>query len=122
MVSDLFIKIGLIFSSWFFAQVQPFAEMGISKGFDQLFTIGMMMLFIIYIINESKKKDKKVNEGQDIYVELLKSNTRAFNDFAKTSAAINDHLRETDRIRRERYDKLHIDIKELNDKLDQVNK
>jgi len=121
MYSDIVIKITLVFGSWFFAQVQPFAEFGISRGFDQLFTIGMMMLFIVYIIHENKKKDKKVDQGQEIYIELLKNNTEAFREFSESMTLVKQHMSESERIRRERFAKLYQDIEKIDTKLSDQN-
>lgn len=85
---SLSIKVALLIGMWIFAQVQPLAEVGIDKAFDQMFSIGLMMLFLVYMVYENRKKDKKQDEALEAYVELIRHNTKAIQNFAESNKDI----------------------------------
>lgn len=86
---SLSVKLVTIIGAWFFAQVQPFAESGlVEKAFDQLFSIGLLVVFLIYVVYENRKKDKKQDEALEAYVELIRHNTKAIQNFAESNKDI----------------------------------
>lgn len=83
--TDLVVKGGLVGAAWVFAQVKPLADLGIQQAFDQLFSLGLLMLFLVYMIYENKKKDKKHDQGQQAYVDLIQQNSEVIRDFAESN-------------------------------------
>lgn len=86
---NLSIKAGLLIGSWIFAQVQPLTDTGLlDKAFDQMFSIGLLLVLLIFMVLENKRKDKKHDSNQEAYVDLLTQNTEAIKDFNSTNKDI----------------------------------
>lgn len=85
-IVSLFTKCSLVIGYWVFAQVQPLSDAGIvDKAFDYAFSVGLMMLFLVYMVYENRKKDKKQDDNQSAYVDLLRQNTEAIKEFSASN-------------------------------------
>lgn len=115
--SGLSIKVILLISSWVFAQVQPLAEMGINKSFDFGFSIGMMSLFIVYMIYENRKKDTKIIDHQEIYVNLLEKNMDAMTKFSEALVLMNKSLDSAATERKDLFKEISEHLRQLNNNL-----
>ena len=113
----MIVKISLIAMSTLFAQVQPLAELGISRGFDQLFSIGIMVVFIIYMLNENKKKDAYLSNQSSDYQDLLEKNTEAINNFSRVMDSIQNVMVSHQEERKQTLSKLNENMEKMNDKL-----
>lgn len=82
---QLIIKVSLISASGFFAQVHPLAEIGIEKGFDQAFSIGIMFLFILYMIFENRAKDKQKDKVLADNLLVHQETLKAINNFSESN-------------------------------------
>lgn len=88
-IIGVLIKGSLVFGSWYFAQIKPFTETGIiDKAFDNMFSLGLMVVFLVYMVYENRKKDKQKDVVHGEYVELLKANITAIEAFAQSNKDI----------------------------------
>ena len=110
-------KSALIIGAWVFAQISPLAEMGINRAFDQLFSIGLMMLFLVYMIYENKKKDKKHELSQKEYVGLLKKNTEAIQEFSSSNKDVAKSVERSQSTQNQAFDRLTRAFEKLEQKL-----
>lgn len=116
-VISLTTKAALLIGSWVFAQVSPLAEVGIDRAFDQLFSIGLMMLFLVYMIYENKKKDKKHEDNQKEYVGLLKQNTEAIQEFSASNKDVAKSVERSQEAQNDALDRLTRAFEKLEQKL-----
>lgn len=107
------VKIIIIVASFLFYQLQPLAELGLSKAFDFGFSMGLMALFLVYIIMEKRKSDGDLRTTQNIYVDLLKANTEAIISFSQTLTILNNEIKQASDDRKDIYKELRSDMKEL---------
>lgn len=114
---SVIIKGSMLVFSWIFAQLQPMAEMGINKAFDIGFSVGLLVLFLVYMIYEKRKIDTELKTKQDIYVGLIQSNTEAMVAFTGVLNNMNSELLRVAQERKEIFKEINKNIKEMNDKL-----
>lgn len=84
------IKAILLTLAWLFAQVSPISETalledGLSRAFDQMFSLGIMFLFILYIALENRNKDRKKDELQSSLASMIEKNIQAINEFTSSN-------------------------------------
>jgi len=80
----------LLLLVWVFGQVSPIAETtmiedGLSRSFDQMFSLGIMFLFILYIALENRNKDRKKEELQNSLSSMIEKNIQAINEFSSSN-------------------------------------
>ena len=116
-VISLLIKITIIVSAWVFAQIEPLAEYGISQGFDQAFSIGLMMLFLVYMILENRKKDNHLTDKQDAYVDLLQKNQQVIAETAESQKDVSKTIERSTKAQTEALNRLTSAFEKLEQKL-----
>ena len=86
--AGLLLKISLLFLAGFFYVMSAFAETAVSQAFDQLFSIGLLVVFVIYMYMENKRKTAQREDAYRENVELLKLNIQAMNSYAEANKDI----------------------------------
>lgn len=77
------IKISLITSSFVLARFQTLSELGIvERAFEVSFSIGLLVLFVVYMIYENRKKDERQMRVHDDYVLMSKDTIKTVEGFA----------------------------------------
>jgi len=97
----LFVKIFLLITAFFggvFQSVTTVVDSGdvIDRAFDYSFSVGVMALFIVYMVFENWAKDKKKDTAQNRLTDLLSKNIEAINDFSGTNKDIAKTLERMD--------------------------
>lgn len=103
----LMVKIFLLISAFFTGVIQNIASntgVGgdfVDRSFDYSFTVGLMALFIIYMIFENWSKDRKKDTTQDRMTDLLITNIEAIKGFSETNKDIAKTLERMDKAQTE---------------------
>ncbi len=86
----LFVKVGILFSAWMVSFQQSVVEVistdeYIDRAFDTAFSLGLLILFVVYMIYENRVKDKRKELAQSENVELLRTNIEVIRSFTTSN-------------------------------------
>jgi len=82
-IISLGIKISLVTSAFVLARFQALSELGIvDRAFEMSFSVGLMVVFLIYMIYENRKKDERQLRVHDDYLLMSKDTIKTVEDFA----------------------------------------
>ena len=106
----------LAWAGWVYAQlgtadITPEAmivtpEAMIDRAFDAAFSLGLLIMFLIYIIYENKVKDQKFTKLQGEQLEILKTNIEMMKDTKTANMVVVATLERTAETFKERNDRL----------------
>lgn len=87
-------KIATVTFAWAWIQVSDMVGGIISEGFDNLFSLGLL-LFIAYLLWQERQAAQEYNQERDGRIErLVESNTEAINDFRRSNDALTTAIQE----------------------------
>ena len=86
----LFVIVGILFSAWMVSFQQSVVEVispdeYIDRAFDTAFSLGLLILFVVYMIYENRVKDKRKELAQSENVELLRTNIEVIRSFTTSN-------------------------------------
>ena len=88
-VISLGIKISLLLSAFVLARFQALSELGIvDRAFEMSFSVGLMVMFLVYMIYENRKKDERQLRVHDDYVLMSKDTIKTVEDFANAMKGV----------------------------------
>ena len=116
------VKVSLIVSAVFFAQISPINEAGLiheglDRSFDQLFSLGLMFLFLVYMILENYNKDRKKEHLQDSLASLMQGNIMAINEFSQSNKDVSKSVERSQQANTAAIEKMTTAFEKLTDKL-----
>jgi len=92
-IVSLIIKVSLISSSFVLARFQVLSEMDVvNRAFEMSFSVGLMVVFLIYMIYENRKKDMRQVEVFGTYVDMTKETTKTIENFTQILSGINQKM------------------------------
>ena len=84
----LITKTIILISAWVFAVSSSLAESTIDKAFDLGFSIGLLVIFVVYMYLENKRKTRQRDDAQQKNTEMLELNIQAMHIYAQSNADI----------------------------------
>ena len=88
-IISLGIKISLLLSAFVLARFQALSELGIvDRAFEMSFSVGLMVMFLVYMIYENRKKDERQLRVHDDYVLMSKDTIKTVEDFANAMKGV----------------------------------
>lgn len=118
----LLVKISLLVSAFFTGVMQNISTGAVEgdfvdRAFDYSFTVGIMALFIIYMIFENWSKDRKKETTQNKLTELLSKNIEAINEFSTSNKDVAKSLERSEKTHSEALDRMTKAFEKLESKL-----
>lgn len=94
---SLIIKISLVTSSFVLARFQALSELGVvNRAFEMSFSVGLMVVFLIYMVYENRKKDERQVDVYKTYVDMTVGTIKTIEGFTHSLNSIAESLK-TDR-------------------------
>ena len=84
----LFVKASILISALFFSFSASLAENTIDKAFEMSFSIGLLVVFLIYMYLENTRKTKQRDRAQEKIEELLCLNIKAMETYSASNRDI----------------------------------
>lgn len=84
----MFVKASILISALFFSVSASLAESTIDKAFEMSFSIGLLVVFLIYMYLENARKTKQRDRAQEKIEELLCLNFKAMENYSSSNKDI----------------------------------
>ena len=86
--ANILLKAGVIFMAWAnyaYQEIGGNIDRVVSDAFELTFSLGVLVMIVIYFIYENRMKDQKKDDIQKSMVVLLEKNITAINNFSQSN-------------------------------------
>lgn len=120
-IISLAIKISLITSAFVLARFQALSELGVvDRAFEMSFSVGLMVMFLIYMIYENRKKDERQLKVHEDYILMSKDTIKTVESFANAMKDVAKSIeRDTKNKEKDSEDRDKI-LKRIEEKINQI--